>query len=482
MPGRPNLLLIMCDQLRADILGCYGGTYVQTPHIDRLARRGVVFDRAYSQTPVCVPARHGLISGQNPFELGLIENSGASPDIRDPLPAILRRHGYATFAAGKMHFAPPRRHLGFDRMFLSEEIPGHLQDDDFLLFLRENGYGHVFEPHGRRSELYYVPQVSELPEMMHTTAWTAAKTCELIRANRNRPFFMFCSFIKPHPPFDPSPPFDSLHDPGTVPLPARTEEERLPDDYLIEVQNDYKVGGLDNLSEEWERRIRAAYYGCVAQIDRQVGVILDTLDECGLTDNTMVVFTSDHGEMLGDHWAYGKRTFYEASARVPLIISHPQTLPAGHRRSQFATLLDIYASFAEAGGYTPPDTCRGFDLRPVCRDPGHTPRQRIHGEIGRGPALKMMLRFGDFKYVYHANGGVDTLFDLRQDPGEFHNLAAERPDICRDARRQMTEYYQSFPFPDVLMDDGLIQFERRRHEPKGFLDQRPRWPATAPPG
>ena len=201
--SKPNLLLIMCDQLRADVLGCYGNDYVKTPNIDRLAEKGVTFNRAYSTTPVCIPARHATISGKNPFQLGMLENTHQREEIPHPLARQVRDAGYYTCAVGKMHFVPAREHFGFDRMYLSEEIPGHIQDDDYLQFLQRQGYGDVIEPHGKRSETYYVPQVSELPESLHTTAWTGNKTCEVIRKNRNRPFFLFSSFIKPHPPFDP---------------------------------------------------------------------------------------------------------------------------------------------------------------------------------------------------------------------------------------------------------------------------------------
>ena len=167
MKHKPNVLLIMCDQLRADILGCYGNSLVKTPHIDRLAKQGVCFDRAYSETPVCMPARHGLLSGLHPFQLGLVENGPLSAEITHPLPEMIRRRGYTTLAIGKMHFSPTRRHYGFDRMMLSEEMSSHIQDDDFLQFLQASGFGHVNQPHGMRSDHYYVPQVSPLPEAFH---------------------------------------------------------------------------------------------------------------------------------------------------------------------------------------------------------------------------------------------------------------------------------------------------------------------------
>lgn len=478
MSKKPNLLLIMCDQLRFDVLGCYGNTLVQTPNIDRLARRGICFDRAYSQTPVCIPARHGLIAGENPFELGLLKNEPLAKEIAHPMPELIRDQGYHTCAVGKMHFEPVRRHYGFDRMLLSEEIPSHIDDDEYLKFLRAQGYGHVLEPHGKRSELYYVPQNSELPEHLHTTAWTGATTCDVIERNRNRPFFIFSSFIKPHPPFDPCAPYDTMYGLDQVPAPMRAEREREPDDYAINVMNDYKVNGIDSLSMEDELKMRASYYGCVTQMDKQIGRILDTLDKCGLTDDTLIVFTSDHGEMLGDHYSYGKRTFYEASARVPLIVSWPAALPQGERNDHLAMLQDIYATFVSEAGGQVPTTCSGLNLLSAIRQPAEPFRERLFGEVGRGRVLKMMMRWGDYKYMYHTNGGKQNLFDLRNDPDEMTDVSRDHPELCAQCRQQMTDYYRSYGLAEALDGDGLMSYDDRKHVPKGYLNQAPKWPAT----
>ena len=150
--NQPNILLIMCDQLRADVLGCYGDDYVKTPNIDRLAKNGITFNRAYSTAPVCIPARHATISGKNPFQLGMMENTWEREEIHYPLASQIRDAGYYTCAVGKMHFVPTREHFGFDRMYLSEEIPRHIQDDDYLQFLLKKGGEDVVEPRVKRSE------------------------------------------------------------------------------------------------------------------------------------------------------------------------------------------------------------------------------------------------------------------------------------------------------------------------------------------
>ncbi|MCQ6560039.1 sulfatase-like hydrolase/transferase [Paenibacillus mendelii] len=478
MSGKPNLLLIMCDQLRADVLECYGNSFVQTPNIRRLAESGVCFDRAYSQTPVCVPARHGLIAGVNPFELGLVDNSLSFEDIRHPLPELIRSQGYATYAVGKMHFHPVRKHYGFDRMLLSEEIASHIQDDDYLLYLQENGFGDVIEPHGKRSEHYYVPQQSELPEEHHSTAWTASRTCELIRNNRNRPFFIFSSFIKPHPPFDPCVPYDRMYPESAIPMPVRQESEKHPDDYSIWTQNDYKVNGIDNVSDDDIRKMRSYYYGSVTQIDKQIGVILDTLEETGLRDDTLIILTADHGEMLGDHYAFGKRTYYESSTRIPMIVSWPNQIPQGERREHLSMLQDVYATFIQAAGGALPLESSGKDLTAACQDPNIPSRERIIAEYGQGRAMKFMLRWGDFKYIYHANGERENLFHLGLDPNELHDIADDHREICSSCRQQLVEYYKGYSFQEALDCDSLRSFPYEQPVANGYINQYPAWPQT----
>lgn len=477
--SKPNLLLIMCDQLRADVLGCYGNQLVRTPNIDRLAETGICFDQAYSQTPVCIPARHGLISGQNPFEIGLTDNNLDIEEIKSPMPEMIRRQGYFTEAIGKMHFNPQRRHYGFDRMFLSEELPQHIFDDDYLMFLREKGFGHITEPQGKRSEQYYVPQISELPEELHATAWTADKTCEALRRNRNRPFFLFGSFIKPHPPFDPSEPYDKLYNLNDIPDPIRSFKEKDALDYTIHVQNDYKVNGIDNVTDKDLRRIRAYYYGSISQIDIQIGKILDALDVYGLRDNTLILFTADHGEMLGDHYSFGKRTFYEASAKVPMIMSWPGALPQSERRDSFVMLQDIYATLLKVSGSEIPDISSGRNMIEVVEKPQSPWRNKIFAEFGHGRALKMMLRWEHYKYIYHTNGGLEQLFDLEQDPHELNNIAEENSKQCQKCKEEMKKYYRLYNFEDVFDKQGnLKKYTFQTYQPCGFLDQHPEWPNT----
>ncbi len=465
---KPNILLIMCDQLRASALGCYGNSVVKTPWIDSLARDGVVFDRAYTQTPVCVPARYGLLAGMNPCRMNLWENMGESPQVRNPFPELLGRGGYATCSIGKMHYSPARAPYGFQKRWVSEEVPEYYEDDDYLQFLDKRGYGNIDEPHGKRSENYYVPQISELPPEMHTTGWTGLKSCEYIRKNKNRPFCLVSSFIKPHPPFDPSEKYLKLYEDMEMD-PCLKGEELTGLDLSIWVQNGYKVGGTKELTPEKIDSIRRSYYASVSQIDDQVGNILIQLKQEGIYDDTLIIFTADHGEMLGDHQCVGKRSFYEGSANIPLIISWPGKWKGGERRDQLVSLEDLYATMLCAGGVEVPEETEGVSLLPVCMDKTEKTHDCIFGGNGNGPLQKYCVITEEWKYLYFINGGQEALFSRVADPDEEHNVAAEHPQICARLKEKYRSWVKKNGIQGILVDGDFQKIQRQTPLKWGLL-------------
>lgn len=458
---KPNILLIMCDQLRYE---CLTNSMVKTPNIDRLRNRGVMFNNAYSQTPVCIPARHSLISGQNAFEIGLSENATKVKEIKDPLPRIVRDLGYYTCAIGKMHFVPTREHFGFDHMYLSEEIPSYIEDDEYLKFLREKGYIHVTEPHGKRSDTYYVPQISELPEEFHTTAWTANTTVDVIKKNRNRPFFVFTSFIKPHPPFDPCVPYNSMYNIDDMILPAC--HDNIIDDMIL-IQNGYKVNGIEKMTDYEKKKIIAYYYASVTQVDTYIGKILDCLEDNNLIDNTLVVFTADHGEMLGNHNSYGKRTYYEESAKIPFIISYPGTFKEGVEVDNLTILQDIYATIISNAGGSVPEISSGRDLSQICRNGSGKVRDTLYAQYGSGRRFKAMIRWDKYKYIYMANGAREYLFDLENDPLELKPIY--NSEVFNIQRENLRKYFKGY-------DITLPEYDYEPPAVGSFLNQYPIWP------
>ena len=348
----PNILLLMADQHRADGVAAArraGGeqeTTLQTPNLDRLCREGTRFARAYTESPVCVSARATLLTGLLPHQTGVFDNGYKVRPEAVTLPKLLRDRGYHCQAIGKMHFWPVREHHGHHRMWLSEEIPRTPDEDEFLADLISAGWGHVEEPHGVRHELYYVPQVSQLPEQRHTTAWTGRKTVEYleehVQERKGEPFFCWTSFIKPHPPFDPPVPWHTLYKPTDLPLgmPVRTEDEVGRHTYYHRTQNRFKWTDAQP-DNNLLRMMRAYYAGAVSFVDFWVGQILDTLERLGLREETLVLYVADHGEYLGDHYAYGKRGYHDPAARVPYIMSWPGVLPQGEVCQRLVGLADV---------------------------------------------------------------------------------------------------------------------------------------------
>lgn len=407
---RPNILLLHTDQQRFDTIAALGASHMRTPNIDRLVQRGTAFNRAYSANPVCMPARHDLITGVSARHHGYWHNCWQP--IRSyelaTVPRLLTWAGYETYAVGKMHFAPAREHHGFSHMYLMEELPERREDDAYLQYLNEVGYGDVVNIHGVRPLFYHTPQRSRVPEEHHGSAWVAHKTIEVLRQPRNCPFFIFASWVGPHPPYAMPQEYLDLYRGAEIPSPCP-----LPED-----SGRQAPPTPENAVGQQLQRIREAYYGAITLIDKHIGRILDTLEETGQLDDTLILFTSDHGEMLGDREAYQKHVPYEGSAHIPLIACGPG-FNAGTSDTP-ATTWDVSATILAAANVRVPDDhpLVGEALTGVAN-----PHERIvcysHAEgqnryvaaVGRG-----------HKFVHWYNGGDEELYDLVADPWEQHNL------------------------------------------------------------
>lgn len=419
---RPNVLLITTDQQRYDALGAAGNPLIRTPVLDGLCAEGTRFQNCYTPSPVCVPARHALLTGLLPHNNGCVNNGSRLAPGTPTMMGLLSAAGYVTHGVGKMHFSPPRRSLGFQALELSEEIPAHVEQDDYLPFLLARGFGHVHEPHGVRSDMYYVPQVSQLPAELHTTAWTADRAAAFLRGHdQHRPFFLWTSFIKPHPPFDPPVPWNKLYRTVDMPKPFRPEGYRQLQTWWMRHQNRYKYRE-DGPDDTLARTLRAAYYACVSFIDHHVGRILRVLAATGLAQETLVLFTSDHGELLGDYGSWGKRSFLDPSVRVPLIARWPGHLPAGGVVTTPVSLVDIMPTVLAAAGVDSAG-CRqdGADLSTL---PTAEPRL-VCAQLAEDAHGTYMATDGRLKYFYSAPDDREFLFDLAGQEREERNLAAD---------------------------------------------------------
>lgn len=435
MPEQPNLIFILPDQLRYDFLSCYGASFIDTPHIDALAAEGVRYQHAYSAHPVCVPARASLITGLHASKTGVLDNGQfLRPDYAacglQTWPEILDATGYYTAAIGKMHFYPWDLRLGFQYRAIAEDKRWIHLRDDYYHFLKARGLRRY---HGNEHEGYYENKgaiINRLPWECSVDHYVGQEACRFIREHgKEGPFAMMVGFPGPHCPYDPTPEYATF-DPADMP-PAVPE---VPGDTpKLRAQNiTGNLGpwnGVDygEFTDAHKAKIRAHYAGLVKAIDDEVGAIVAALREKGLLDNTILVFTSDHGDYLGDHNLIGKGHFYEASCHVPMIVRLP-----GHAatvRDELVELTDVTATLLALAGCEVPAHMDSAPL-PGLGLAGATPRERIVGQLAGG----WSLYDGEWRLSKYGTGEV-TLFNLAVDPQEQCNRIHDPG--CRERYHRM---------------------------------------------
>lgn len=422
-PDRPNVLILHVDQLRFDCLGVHGNPDVKTPNIDRLAADGVRYTNSFCSFPVCTPSRYSLISGRYVHEhAGWDNRSTLAPTIAT-FPKILRAAGYRTKAVGKMHFTPTYLDVGFDELMLAEQDGPGRWDDDYHRYLMRLG---LFDRNDLEDQLAEyrktVPQeywdkmgamVSNLPEAHYSTTWIADRAMETIGAwDRRGHYLLMVGFIKPHHPFDPPAPWDAMYDPQKLTiLPGWTETNF---DYDLRLNRGYFPH--QRLTTAGLRRVMAHYYACISQIDHHVGRLIALLKEKGLYDNTLIVFTADHGEYLGFHHMLLKANhMYDPLAKVPLVIKWPSARRSGAVEQRLVSNIDLAPTLCRAAGLQPAAEMHGEDLG------SEMPRRDVvFCESGR---FQAMARTQSHKLILTAKlPGQNLFFDLKKDPLELHNL------------------------------------------------------------
>lgn len=458
--ARPNIVLITTDQQRYDTVRPHAPDFMRTPHFDFLTREGVQFDRAYSDCPLCAPARTTLLTGRSALSHGMFHNGRTSDYVHGEgaLPSSLRAAGYQTVAIGKMHFAPERARYGFDEMILPADYYLEMQRSGNPLQPMRHGLG--------QNELY--PTMATVPESMTLTSWTAEQCVRFIRERRDptKPFFLWCSFTKPHPPLDPPEPYYSMYRGEAIPEPTvaawSTDPSLCPPAFVFSRTK----GNYDRVPGPVLREARAAYYGLVTHCDYAMGRIFAALLDRGLLDDALIVATSDHGEYLGDHGAGAKGFFHDVSARVPFVMRLPKSWPrrhAGELRSEPVVLADLVPTFASAAGGAPPETAEGQDLIALVRGELAYPREYVIGacdqwsrHAAEGGVQYLAITDTRWKYIWYPEGGVRQLFDLVADPHEQVNLgssSAHQAQIERLERILRAEVSRRRP---SLLADGAL--------------------------
>jgi len=365
---KPNILFITTDQQRFDTIHALGNRHIYTPHLNWLADQGVAFTRCYSDSPICMPARATIMTGKHGFTTGLVGNSEAVNPLaaHDTLPGILTRGGYQTRAQGKMHFSPMYANYGFEHV----ELPLH--------YYRERNRNSQFglpKEHGV-GENEIEPVISTVDEVNSLTYWTVKRSIDFLETrDETRPFFLWTSFTKPHPPFDPSANYWMLYQNKKLPAPVLGDWsqslEQIPQGYM---QTTYLLNNAYRMSQEQLLDVKRAYYACITQIDYSLGLLFARIREMGLLENTWIIFTSDHGDMMGDHRMGAKSMFFEGSAHVPLLIRPPSGAwdrqLAVHLRHYNPSLIDDKGFLHQEAPAGPLDTAKwpGFHSTTVPTD------------------------------------------------------------------------------------------------------------------
>ena len=454
-PSKPNIIMVMVDQMRFDRFGAMGDPIVKTPNMDALSREGILFRNAYCPSPVCTPSRAAVKTGVFPPGNGMVTNwvpfkdkvAGTTDINQYLLTERLRNLGYQTGMAGKLHFVPAENHFGFDFKALNDApYSVYANDDKHSDYIRWLGETHftdgtvdfvgIFD----RDENYYPDSIYEFimgsgwrTEEQHDIPWTVQQSMEFVE-NRDpgKPFFLFTSFFGPHQPYLAPAPWDNMYDPDNIDLGPRFHED-LDDSPIFQSSG---LGGnlTKELRAEWdERRYKetvAAYYGQISMIDHYMGKLFEQLKEEGLWDNTWVVFLADHGDFNGAYGTFFKGLMYDASVKIPLIIKPAAGQGIKGVREELVNSIDVYGTLLDVAGdsrWADLPEVESRSLLPLITEQGTADwENEVYSIIGADPESNLcMLRSGSLKIMRKGVKGSDPLYELydyESDPLETRNV------------------------------------------------------------
>ncbi len=414
----PNILFIMTDQQRGDCLGVENHPVLQTPSMDSIAHNGVRFGKFYCPSPSCIAARRSLMTGQDPQTHGLVGyQDGLDWDHPPTLPECLQQAGYQTKLVGRaMHLSPPEKRYGFEH--------SETNDPDYADWLAEYGprdNGGWFGGGIMHNDWTAKPWGME--EHLHFTNWTVNRAIKFLQhRDPTAPYFLTVSFIAPHPPLQPPQFYMDRYLRTGVPEPVYGDWATAP-----EIRGDTVAPDSVHLEGEAMLSARAAYYGLINHVDDQIRRILNRVDGYGRYNHgrdTIIVFTSDHGEMLGDHYMWRKSRAFESSARVPFLIQAPPRfgVEAGTKTNVLGSLTDVMPTLLDMAGLEIPDTVDGKSLLAAMRGDSSPVREILH--IEHSP-YHHALTDGRWKYIWDVGSGEELFFDLNTDPDELKDLSQD---------------------------------------------------------
>lgn len=415
-----HVLMIFTDQQRYDAMGANGNPDIQTPNLDALAADSVIFDRAITPSPVCVPARLSLMSGQYPARTGNNTNNKRKAYSGNGFYSALTEAGFDSCNVGKMHYVwDSYGSLGFGQRHTQEEMTDF--NDDYTQFILNSPYRSVFDYNGQRSEMYYVPQISQLPAEAHPTQWIGDRSVEYLEScDPEKPVFLFSSFIHPHPPFCPPAPWNKLYRSEDIPAPF------IPENYLdfkplLHRNFDMERLGISALDI---KKLKNFYYACASFVDYQIGRIISALKARGMYDDTLIIFTSDHGECLGDYSNMGKRTMLDPAAHIPLMMKIPGVEP--HRRADVVSLVDIAPTVLGLCG--------------------------IDYDKAEFDGINIMKEKHEFVYSQYSG----------KDSGGAYMIASATDKLIYDVTGEKYYYFNEFPERENRYDEGVPRIAKMR--------------------
>ena len=427
---RPNIPLFTTDQQRGDHVSISGHPVIETPNLDAFINRGAYFPNAYTEIPSTTGARRCLHGGQGSYDCGLIGYSGVEWHEPNTLAQVLADRGYHCINVGWRNMHPRRKLYGFHQVIPHDLRP---EADDYWEWLREKVGPHAHERGHGCDANGWLARPWHLEECYHPTNWTTDVSLEQIRKrDPTRPFFLWTSHLRPHSPYDPPQFFYDMY--------IHRELPEIPiGDWAA--KHDIPNPGLDRtawhgrLNPEQNRRARAAYMGVCTHIDYELGRMMESMTKMGVLDNTLILFTSDHGDMMGDHHIHRKTYAYEGSARIPFLIRYPAglDLPSGVFK-HVVGLQDAMPTVLEAAGVPIPDSVTGSSVLRAIR--GEPWREFLHGEHSPCYALEEAMHYmtdGREKYIYFPATGEEQFFDLADDRQELADLAHDLAQATRVA-------------------------------------------------
>lgn len=493
MAAQPDILFLFSDQ-HCRLAGCYGDPIVRTPHLDSLAARGVTFDSAYCPSPICLPSRMSLLTGRMPHRQGAWNNTDILPSGIPTYAHALGAAGYQADLVGRLHSVGPDQTRGFAERTVGDHstnwVGGRVHDlgpldranDPWRASLTASGPGRsAYESHD---------------EYVTDAAVAALRAIGDRRAAGDRtPFALTVGWLLPHAPYVCSPDLYASYE-GQVPLPRLGVPDPEHPHFAWWREN----RGVADVPNEEIMRARTAYYGLVTTLDAMIGRVMAALEEAGLRETTCVVYTSDHGDHIGERGLWWKQSFYEESAGIPLIIDWPGEVDAGSRRGQVVNLTDLTATFVDLAGAEPLPECEGASLVPLLRDPAspwldETVSEYVNDGVppwsGGREVVSRMLRSGRYKYVYH-HKHPDQLFDMVDDPDETRDCASDPAHavLCRQLRARVLADWD----PEAILrqvrrnvaDQSVLARWARTVDPaeiiRWSMDPADNWLGRQPPG